>query len=91
MRPISPHPIKKGELGVKRPSADRLLELASSPEQLLKDYDPQGQLGSDRVPACTGSNIASIEIFDLDSHLRLIEFTFTVECRFIDGRKGLVP
>jgi biotin synthase-related radical SAM superfamily protein len=38
LRPISPHPLRKGDVGVERPSAERLLRLAKAAGKALEDH-----------------------------------------------------
>ncbi len=59
LRPISPHPLRKGEAEVKRPSADRLLKLARITRKVLKDYDLRADLAETMCLPCTGCDIAS--------------------------------
>lgn len=59
LRPISPHPLRKGEAEVKRPSAERLLKLARITRKVLKDHGLRADLAETMCLPCTGCDIAS--------------------------------
>jgi biotin synthase-related radical SAM superfamily protein len=59
LRPISPHPLRKGEVKVERPSAERLLRLARATGKALEDNDLRADLAETMCLPCTGCDIAS--------------------------------
>jgi biotin synthase-related radical SAM superfamily protein len=59
LRPISPHPLRKGEVKVERPSAERLLRLARATRKVLVDHDLWADLAETMCLPCTGCDIAS--------------------------------
>ena len=59
LRPISPHPLRKGEVKVERPSAERLLGLARATRKVLEDHDLRADLAETMCLPCTGCDIAS--------------------------------
>ena len=59
LRPISPHPLRKGEVKVERPSAERLLRLARATRKMLEDHDLRADLAETMCLPCTGCDIAS--------------------------------
>jgi len=59
LRPISPHPLRKGEVKVERPSAERLLRLARATRKVLEDHDLRADLAETMCLPCTGCDIAS--------------------------------
>jgi biotin synthase-related radical SAM superfamily protein len=59
LRPISPHPLRKGEVNVERPSAERLLRLAKATRKVLEDHDLRADLAETMCLPCTGCDIAS--------------------------------
>ncbi len=59
LRPISPHPLRKGEVNVERPSAERLLRLARATRKVLEDHDLRADLAETMCLQCTGCDIAS--------------------------------
>ena len=59
LRPISPHPLRKGEVKVERPSAERLLGLARATRKVLEDNDLRADLAETMCLPCTGCDIAS--------------------------------
>ena len=58
LRPVSPHPLRAGEITVKRPSAERLLKLAGSTKKILEDYDLRADLAQTMCLPCTGCDLA---------------------------------
>jgi biotin synthase-related radical SAM superfamily protein len=59
LRPISPHPLRKGEVKVERPSAERLLRLARATRKVLEDNGLRADLAETMCLPCTGCDIAS--------------------------------
>jgi biotin synthase-related radical SAM superfamily protein len=59
LRPISPHPLRKGEVNVERPSAERLLGLARATRKVLVDHGLWADLAETMCLPCTGCDIAS--------------------------------
>jgi biotin synthase-related radical SAM superfamily protein len=59
LRPISPHPLRKGEVKVERPSAERLLRLARATRRVLEDNGLRADLAETMCLPCTGCDIAS--------------------------------
>jgi biotin synthase-related radical SAM superfamily protein len=59
LRPISPHPLRKGDVEVERPSAERLLRLAKATGKVLKDHGLRADLAETMCLPCTGCDIAS--------------------------------
>ncbi len=59
LRPISPHPLRKGEVKVERPSAERLLGLARATRKVLEDNGLRADLAETMCLPCTGCDIAS--------------------------------
>lgn len=57
LRPISPHPLRKGESEVKRPSAERLLKLARITRKVLEDNGLRADLAETMCLPCTGCDI----------------------------------
>ncbi len=57
LRPISPHPLRKGEIGVERPSAERLLGLAEATRKVLEDHGLRADLAETMCLACTGCDV----------------------------------
>ena len=57
LRPISPHPLRKGEVVVERPSAERLLGLAEATRKVLEDHGLRADLAETMCLACTGCDI----------------------------------
>jgi biotin synthase-related radical SAM superfamily protein len=49
LRPISPHPLRKGEVEVERSSAERLLMLARATRKVLEDHGLRTGFGRDHV------------------------------------------
>ncbi len=58
LRPISPHPLRKGEAEVKRPSAERLLKLARITRKVLEENGLRADLAETMCLPCTGCDIA---------------------------------
>ncbi len=59
LRPISPHPLRKEEVKVERPSAERLLGLARATKKALEDNGLRADLAETMCLPCTGCDIAS--------------------------------
>jgi biotin synthase-related radical SAM superfamily protein len=59
LRPISPHPLRKGEVKAERPSAERLLRLARATRRVLEDNGLRADLAETMCLPCTGCDIAS--------------------------------
>jgi biotin synthase-related radical SAM superfamily protein len=57
LRPISPHPLRKGDVDVERPSAERLLRLANATRKVLEDYGLRADLAETMCLPCTGCDI----------------------------------
>jgi len=57
LRPISPHPLRKGEVEVERPSAERLLGLAEATRKVLEDHGLRADLAQTMCLACTGCDV----------------------------------
>ena len=57
LRPISPHPLRKGEVGVQRPTAERLLRLARYTRKVLEDHELRADLAETMCLPCTGCDI----------------------------------
>lgn len=57
LRPISPHPLRLGEVKVERPSAERLLKLARATKKLLEDQGLRADLAETMCLPCTGCDI----------------------------------
>lgn len=57
LRPISPHPLRAGEVYVKRPSADRLLALARMLRDLLDEHGLRADLAETMCLPCTGCDM----------------------------------
>ena len=57
LRPISPHPLRKGEVKVERPSAERLLRLAKATRKVLEDHGLRADLAETMCLPCTGCDI----------------------------------
>lgn len=58
LRPISPHPLRKGDADVKRPSAERLLMLARATKKILEDHNLRPEDAETMCLSCTGCDIA---------------------------------
>lgn len=58
LRPISPHPLRAGEVIVDRPSAERLLKLASSTKKILEYHGLRADLAETMCLPCTGCDLA---------------------------------
>lgn len=65
LRPISPHPLRKGEAEVKRPSAERLLKLAGITRKVLEDHSLRADLAEPCACRARVAILHPIEIFDL--------------------------
>ncbi|UEC42654.1 MAG: Biotin synthase [Methanothrix sp.] len=57
LRPISPHPLRAGEVYVKRPSADRLLALARMLLDLLDEHGLRADVAETMCLPCTGCDM----------------------------------
>ena len=57
LRPISPHPLRKGEVKVERPSAERLLRLAEATRKVLEDHGLRADYSETMCLPCTGCDI----------------------------------
>ena len=57
LRPISPHPLRAGEVEVERPSAERLLELARYTRKALEENELNADQAETMCLACTGCDI----------------------------------
>jgi len=57
LRPISPHPLRAGEVKVERPSAERLLKLARATKKVLEDRGLRADLAETMCLPCTGCDI----------------------------------
>jgi biotin synthase-related radical SAM superfamily protein len=57
LRPISPHPLRKGEIDVVRPSAERLLRLARRTREILDRHGLRADLAETMCLPCTGCDI----------------------------------
>ncbi len=57
LRPVSPHPLRAGEVMVTRPSAERLLRLARATRKVLEDHNLRADLAETMCLACTGCDI----------------------------------
>lgn len=59
LRPISTHPLRKGDIEVERPSAERLLRLARATRRVLDDHGLRADLAETMCLPCTGCDIVS--------------------------------
>jgi biotin synthase-related radical SAM superfamily protein len=57
LRPISPHPLRKGEVKAERPSAKRLLMLARATKKVLEEHGLRADLAETMCLPCTGCDI----------------------------------
>jgi len=57
LRPISPYPLRKGEIDVVRPSAQRLLYLSKACKKILERHDLRPDLAETMCLPCTGCDI----------------------------------
>jgi biotin synthase-related radical SAM superfamily protein len=57
LRPISSHPLRKGEVKVERPSAERLLRLAKATKKVLDEQGLAADLAETMCLPCTGCDI----------------------------------
>lgn len=57
LRSISPHPLRKGDIDVKRPSPERLLSLARATKKILAEHDLRPDLAETMCLPCTGCDI----------------------------------
>jgi biotin synthase-related radical SAM superfamily protein len=57
LRPFSPHPLRKAEAKVERPSAKRLLMLAREAKKVLDEHGLRADLAETMCLSCTGCDI----------------------------------
>lgn len=57
LRPISPHPLRIGEIKAKRPSPERLLKLARATKAVLEEHGLRADLAETMCLSCTGCDI----------------------------------
>lgn len=57
LRPISPHPLRKGEVKAERPSAKMLLMLARATKKVLEEHGLRADLAETMCLPCTGCDI----------------------------------
>jgi biotin synthase-related radical SAM superfamily protein len=57
LRPVSPHPLRAAEIKMQRPSAERLLRLASATKKALGDHGLRADLAKTMCLSCTGCDI----------------------------------
>jgi len=57
LRPISSHPLRKGDIEVQRPTAERLLKLARYTRKVLEDHGLRADLAKTMCLTCTGCDI----------------------------------
>jgi biotin synthase-related radical SAM superfamily protein len=57
LRPISPHPLRAGEIDVHRPFAERLLRLARLTRQILDEHGLRADLAETMCLRCTGCDV----------------------------------
>jgi biotin synthase-related radical SAM superfamily protein len=57
LRPISPHPLRMGDVKVERPSAERLLKLAKATRKALENHGLRADLAETMCLTCTGCDI----------------------------------
>jgi biotin synthase-related radical SAM superfamily protein len=57
LRPISPHPLRAGEIDVHRPSAERLLRLGRLTRRILDEHGLRADLAKTMCLPCTGCDI----------------------------------
>ena len=57
LRPISPHPLRKGEIFVERPQADRLLRLARLHRDALERHGLDPRKAQTMCLPCTGCDL----------------------------------
>ncbi len=57
LRPISPHPLRSGEIDAKRPSAERLLRLSKMMLQVLEEHGLRADLAETMCLRCTSCDI----------------------------------
>lgn len=57
LRPISPHPLRAGEVEVKRPSAERLLALSRATRAVLEEFGLRADVAETMCLPCTGCDI----------------------------------
>ncbi len=57
LRPISPHPLRSGEINIHRPSPYRLIHLARIARRILDDHGLRADLAKTMCLPCTGCDI----------------------------------
>ena len=57
LRPISSHPLRSGDIDIKRPSANRLLSLSRATKAILKEHDLRPDMAETMCLPCTGCDI----------------------------------
>lgn len=57
LRPVNPHPLRKGDCFTERPSPDRLLKLAKMEAEILKKYGLNPKLAKTMCLKCTGCDL----------------------------------
>jgi biotin synthase-related radical SAM superfamily protein len=57
LRPISPHPLRKADVNVVRPKAERLLKLARKTREILDEHSLRADLAETMCLPCTGCDI----------------------------------
>jgi biotin synthase-related radical SAM superfamily protein len=57
LRPLSPHPLRSGEIDAKRPSAERLLRLSRMMKQVLEEHGLRADLAETMCLRCTSCDI----------------------------------
>ncbi|MFB3764773.1 MAG: radical SAM protein [Methanotrichaceae archaeon] len=58
LRPVSPHPLRSGEIDANRPSAERLLKLSRLTKQALEEHGLRADLAETMCLRCTSCDIA---------------------------------
>lgn len=57
LRPVNPHPLRKGDCFMERPSPERLLKLAEVEKEVLAGYGLNPALAKTMCPKCTGCDL----------------------------------
>jgi biotin synthase-related radical SAM superfamily protein len=57
LRPISPHPLREGEVTVERPSPERLLRFARIEKKILDEHGLRADLAETMCLPCTGCDM----------------------------------
>ena len=57
LRPISPHPLRSAEAGMKRPTSERLLKLARYTRKALEENGLRADQAETMCLACTGCDV----------------------------------